>query len=302
MQYIEQFLNHLTNSKYSPLTINFYKYYLKRCADYLHSKNITKEQQVTASDLLDYFNTVKQSNKHEFYYRTVILTKKYFQYLEDQQLILFSPIKKYKNPKQVINHHKIRTQEEINDLLNNMIVKTDSQYKLKAILEMTYSSALRMSEVLNLKIDDLDFKSNSLMIRKSKNQKSRIVPVSSYALEWTEKYLSEIRDKYLRNKNKYVFLTHIGNETKKMNRSGMVACYKYYCTTNRLPYINFHSLRASAATHMYLNGMSILHLQKLLGHSHVKVTDVYIRLNLLDLKKEINKKHPGITKRRDHEL
>lgn len=108
-------------------------------------------------------------------------------------------------------------QEEIESILQN--IKTDHPLCLKgkAIIELAYSSVLRPREIYNLKITDIDFKKGLIFIEQSKNQKDRIVPVGKTALFWIEKYIKEVRAKYIKDKNhNYVFSSAIRLEKSKL--------------------------------------------------------------------------------------
>jgi len=163
--------------------------------------------------------------------------------------------------------------------------------KGKAILELAYSSALRPCELYNLKITDINFKRGLIFIRQSKNQKDRIVPVGKTALYWVEKYLREIRPRYIKSKKHgYVFINHKTGE--QLTRYGIRYAIRETLRKSGFQPIKPYSLRSTAATALLLNGMSIAYISALLGHTDIKTTQTYLRIKTRDLQHELAHKHP----------
>jgi len=165
--------------------------------------------------------------------------------------------------------------------------------KGKAILELAYSSALRPCELYNLKITDINFKRGLIFIRQSKNQKDRIVPVGKTALYWVEKYLREIRPRYIKSKKHgYVFINHKTGE--QLTRYGIRYAIRETLRKSGFQPIKPYSLRSTAATVLLLNGMSIAYISALLGHTDIKTTQTYLHVKTRNLQHELAHKHPRV--------
>ncbi len=165
--------------------------------------------------------------------------------------------------------------------------------KGKAIIELAYSSALRPREVYEMKIPNIDFKQGLLFIEQSKNRKDRIVPVGMKALAWIEKYLKEVRPRYIKDKShSYVFINHKTGE--RLTVWGVRWAIQESLRRSGNKPIKPYSLRVTSATHLLLNGMNIVYISKLLGHSSIKTTRGYLHIDLKQLKQEIKAKHPRV--------
>ena len=132
-----------------------------------------------------------------------------------------------------------------------------------------------------------------LFIEQSKNRKDRIVPVGKVALNWTEKYITDVRPKYLTNKTHgYVFISHKTGEP--LTRWGIRYAIRESLRMNGLKPVKPYSLRSTSATALLLNGMNIAYKSKLLGHSDIHTTQIYLRVKIKKLQQELALKHPRV--------
>jgi len=295
MFFIEEYLHHLQESRYSFKTIKHYENLLSHFKDYLLQQGISDIKVISQNEPNHFLNFINKRNisGREYYIRVRRLIS-YFQYLEENGFIFLSPLKKLASPKFSKKSFPILDEKRIEHILEN--VKTDWPLcvKGKAIIELAYSSALRPREIYNLKITDIDFKKGLLFIEQSKNQKDRIVPVGKEALFWVEKYITEIRPRYKKhNTHNYVFISHKTGE--KLTVWGIRWAIQETLRLNGMQPIKQYSLRSTAATALLLNGMSIAYISKLLGHVDIRTTQIYLNVKLKDLKKEISQKHPRAT-------
>jgi len=292
MFYSKDFLNHLEKNRYIKKTIRNYAYLLHNFERYFDNHGITDVKNVSKNEILEYLNKIRnKKNSEKEYALKITRLRKYFQYLEENSYIFISPVNDYKRPKYQKKSYPVLYQEEIENILYK--VKTDRPLCLKgkAIIELAYSSALRPREFYNLKITDIDFKKGLLFIEQSKNQKDRIVPVGKEALFWVEKYIEEIRPRYIKHHiHNYVFISHKTGE--KLTVWGIRWAIQETLRLNGLQSIKPYSLRSTAATALLLNGMSIAYINKLLGHVDIRTTQIYLNVKLKDLKKELAQKHP----------
>lgn len=169
-------------------------------------------------------------------------------------------------------------EEKIRNLNNTLLVK--------AILELLYSSAIRVSELCGLNINDVDFSSKTIKVL-GKGSKERIVPVGSTSLDYLKEYL-HTRETY--NFNSPVFVTSSGKRITARLVHRIVNKYlsKVGDRTKNSP----HILRHSAATHMLDNGADLLAVKEILGHENLSTTQIYTHVSVDRLKKIYKQAHP----------
>ena len=234
----------------------------------------------------------KESNT-KAYCNHITRIVKYLRYLEEEAYIFLSPLKDYSMPKYQTKNYPVIGKTEMEKILQH--TKTDDHLciKGKAIIELAYSSALRPRELYELKIPNIDFGQGLLFIEQSKNKKDRVVPVGRKALVWTKKYLREVRPRYIRDENhSYVFINH--KSGKGLTVWGVRWAIQETLRRSGLRAIKPYSLRGTAATHLLVNGMNVVYISKLLGHSRINTTQYYLNVNLKQLQREIKAKHPRI--------
>ena len=176
----------------------------------------------------------------------------------------------------------VHSVEEIDKLINYISLSSD-EYALRdrAIYELIYSSALRVSECINLKTGDYLKNERLIRINNSKRGKSRLVPVGSRAIEYIDEYLYSSRAKFAAKKGSdFLFLSRLGGALTRLE------VWKRLDEYGEKVGIHFtvHSLRHSAATHILQNGANLVAVQAFLGHSDLKTTEIYTHLSNLDLK------------------
>ncbi len=295
MKYLENFYYYLKMNHYEKRTIEAYYFNLKKLNDYLKVNGIEDEKDITEKDIIDFLKYLKNTGaSNRTYCRVIYDMNKYFKYLEEEKIIFISPTQNIEIPKDTRNPTKVLTKEYIRDILDNIKTDNAQNIRVKTILELLYSSSLRPFEITNIKITDIDFNKKTIFIRLSKNKKDRVVPVTDIALYWIEKYIKDVRPKFLKNKNNnYLFIPHYKPCNKeKIDYRCIFFLVRRYFITNNIKRFKLYSLRASSATHLLLNGMDILHIQKLLGHSRLTTTQGYLRLDTINLKSILDTNHP----------
>ena len=293
MNHLESFIDYLKSNHHSASSRENYYYILLRAKKYFKQRGIEDDKTFTEADMQDYIHHLEKNNVSNYIYlRSFLFLKKYFEYLENEQIIFINPMANFENPKEIRNPTKIYPQEEIKEMLNKVSTNSDAGIRAKTILELLYSSALRPSETINLKLTDIDFKKQILFIYKSKFKKDRVVPVGSTALKWLKKYIKEVRSKYVTKiSDGYVFIAHYVTG-KKINYPGLYAILRRTFNRDNIKRFKPSSLRPSSATHLLNNGMGIMYIKELLGHNEITTTKTYLRVNEKELRNELTKKHP----------
>ena len=292
MFYIEDFLNYLKSKQYSFSTLHAYKQDLNHFEEYCICCGLEDVKNTTKQMTFKYLATLhsKEMPTKACCNRITRLIK-YFRYLEVEGFIFLSPFRDYTLPKYQGKNYPVIDKNEMENILSNMNTDDPLCIKGKAIIELVYSSALRPREIYGLKIPDIEFDRGLLFIEQSKNKKDRIVPVGKTALYWIKRYIREVRPRYIGDNNhSYVFISHKGGE--KLTVWGVRWAIQESLLRSGLKPIKPYSLRGTAATQLLLNGMNVVHISKLLGHSRIETTQYYLRVDLKKLKKEIQAKHP----------
>lgn len=176
---------------------------------------------------------------------------------------------------------KYLTKEEVERLLNIPLI-TPLDYRNKAMLELIYATGLRVSELVNLKVNDIDFEMCTLRVL-GKGNKERIVPIGSVALKYNKIYIEEYRSKIL--KNNIIDELYPNNFGRKMTRNGfnyILNELKKKCDIKA--YLTPHVLRHSFATHLLIGGADLRSIQLLLGHENINTTNIYTHIVNRELK------------------
>ena len=176
---------------------------------------------------------------------------------------------------------KYLTKEEVERLLNIPLI-THLDYRNKAMLELIYATGLRVSELVNLKVNDIDFEMCTLRVL-GKGNKERIVPIGSVALKYNKIYIEEYRPRIL--KNNMIDEIYPNNFGRKMTRNGfnyILNELKKKCDIKA--YLTPHVLRHSFATHLLIGGADLRSIQLLLGHENINTTNIYTHIVNRELK------------------
>ena len=218
---VEEFLRYLLIDKgYSNNTIASYKIDLEKFLEYNKGKSINN---ITNSDLKEYVKYLNKENLNEkSISRNISCLKSFYKFLVIEKYINNNPSDSVAMPKLKRNLPKILTEEEVLLLLDINLSDAFS-YRNKAMLELMYATGLRVSELVNLRLQDIDL--NEDIVRTfGKGSKERVIPFGDYACEYLEKYIYEYRGLMLKGKpSEYLFLNNHGN---KMTRQGLFKIIK----------------------------------------------------------------------------
>lgn len=178
--------------------------------------------------------------------------------------------------------------DEVTDLLDIPLI-TKFDYRNKAMLEIMYGCGLRVSEVISLKIHDVDM-DNDIVRCIGKGFKERIVPINDYALYYLKLYLDVRGLLAINGRNDYLFLNNHG---KPMTRQGFLKnLNKILLEKGIKRHITPHSLRHSFATHMLSGGADLRSIQTLLGHSDISTTKIYTHVSNEKVRRDYEDFHP----------
>jgi len=303
-KYFNAFKEHLEEHNLAERTIETYCYNTKRFLHFLEKyypriKSLEKVTKEIALDYQKYLGIYKNRKDEPLSSKTrilrLIIVRKFFSFLVKQDLILKNPASSITLPKEEQRlTRNILTEKEMLGLLENMKLTDPVSIRNRAIIELFYGCGIRTTELCQLKVQDVDLKEQTVTIVKGKGNKFRIVPVGQYATYYIQLYLEKARKYMLKGKRKdsgCLFLSQRGNpfNNTTINKSVMRSVAK---KLDNKKYLSCYSMRHSIATHLLANNVDITYIAKLLGHSSLKTTQRYLRVEIGDLKKMHSLYHP----------
>lgn len=291
---IQDFLEHLFVERgLSNNTITSYKSDLEQFEEFLVSKKqilftgISQDQvsqYVKTFDHLRYQKTTRS--------RKVATLKSFYSYLHDEYLISSDPTQNFNLNSKFVRLPKIYEVSDVKMLLDSPLKINTGHVAIRdcAILQIAYAAGLRVSEIINLNIGDVDFKSNSVRVF-GKGSKERVIPLHDLAISSLNDYVQKSRPLMVKSiKNKTFFCNQKG---QRFSRQGIWKIVKKYAENVGL--VNGftpHSLRHCFATHLLNGGSPLRHVQTLLGHSSIATTQIYTHLTKEFVRDEYDSSHP----------
>jgi integrase/recombinase XerC len=218
--------------------------------------------------------------------------RSFYKFLVKRSRIGSNPLTSVRTPKQEKKLPRFLEYEQVKELLETPPMDTWLGARDRAILETLYSTGMRVSEIVGLNMDDIDFLGEIVHIR-GKGKKERLAPISSSALQVIQHYM-EFRNKRAQsNPNFDAKVLFVNKHGRRLStRSVRRKMDKYLKMSGLDPEISPHTLRHSFATHMLNNGADLRSVQELLGHQSLSTTQVYTHLTTGRLKEVYQEAHP----------
>ena len=222
--------------------------------------------------------------------RIITCIKSFYSFLFENNIIKYNPAQLIENPKKRRKLPTIITESEVMKLLDSPDVKTNKGLRDKCILELLYSSGLRISELLSIKINQI-YKEKKFLKIKGKGNKERLVPIGSSAMNLLIVYLDTYRSS-IKNTNNIdiLFINENGSIISRQACWEMIQRYASISLINKK--ISPHNLRHAFATHLLNNGADLRTVQMLLGHASLSTTQIYTHIAKERLVKFHQKYHP----------
>ena len=264
-----EYRNYLTSvRKYTDNTVNSYLSDITIFKEYLSSLKINYLK-VDKDIIREYLKVLGNSNyKSSSINRILSSLKNYYDYLEYKHLIEYNPLKDLNRPKKEKRLPNFINNNDYEEIIKKSLERTDFIGRRNTLLlELLYSSGIRISEALNIKIRDINMGDKSIRIL-GKGSKMRIVYFGEYAKEYLEEYL-KVRNSSL----EYLFLNK--NNTLLTRRGAEYIISNLVKTSLLKKKVTPHTFRHSYATEMLNNGADIRSVQELLGHSSLSTTGIY---------------------------
>ena len=275
----------------SPNTLEAYRLDLEHAADWMGGVGITTWDRLDRARLRAWVAWM-----HDEGYAPASISRKVsalrslYRYLSREGRVEKNPLTHLPPAKRARTLPNVLTVDEVERLVaapagDNPLVLRD-----RALLEVMYATGLRVSELLSLTLDGIDWTRNSIMIR-GKGNKERVVLLGALATDALERYVHEARPALDREKSDQLFLSNLGRPLSVRRFHDILAAYLKQAGIER--HITPHALRHSFATHMLEGGADLRVVQELLGHSSVSTTQVYTHVSDAHLREIYMKAHEG---------
>lgn len=271
-------------------TVKSYTRDLKKYLAFLEEKRINFLS-ATANDITDFLASLKKQHFSEASLARMVATLRAFhKFLVVEGLTNNNPAEDLKTPKKPLRLPFCLSLEQVEAILNQKFPSTPAGYRDKAILETLYATGLRVSELINLDVEDVDFEAGYIICF-GKGSKQRVVPFGSKAHKSLEEYLRFGRPVLLKAnwRQKALFLNSRGG---RLTRQSCWQIVKKVAKRAGIKKIYPHSLRHSFATHLLKGGADLRAVQEMLGHASISTTQIYTSLSREDLKEIYFETHP----------
>jgi integrase/recombinase XerC len=254
------------------------------------------DQLLLAADVNSIRAYMAQLNDHHYSKSTrarkLATLRSFYKFLVKRHHITDNPVSTIRTPKQEKKLPKFLEYEQIQKLLNAPPAETWLGSRDRAMMETMYSTGIRVSELVGLNLEDVDFLSEVIHIR-GKGKKERICPIGSRALQAIQNYL-EFRNRRMESDPNFDSRVLFANKHGKRlsTRSVRRKMDKYLIEAGLDPDISPHTLRHSFATHMLNNGADLRSVQELLGHQSLSTTQIYTHVTTNHMKEQYENAHP----------
>lgn len=288
---ITDFLNYcLIDKGLSDNTYLSYKNDLNMYKAFLHQKNISNPQKISSADVIEFIEYLQKKDHDEIttVARKLTTIKNYHAYLEKEKIAPINVTLGIKRPKLKKTIAKTLSMDDINTLLDiNLLTPFD--YRNKAMLELVYGTGLRVSELVNLTLNNIDF-TNCIIRIVGKGNKERIIPLGEYSMYYLNLYMEK---RPLLEKNNQCEKLFLNNHGKGITRQGFFKILKNLLEEKHLNVeASPHTLRHSFATHLLEGGADLKSIQEMLGHSDISTTRMYTHVTNQKVTHDYNEYHP----------
>lgn len=288
---IQAYENYLTKVKQaSSNTISSYMRDIRQFSQWLNSVENVDVMDASQQNIADFFDHLtREGRTGATVSRCLASVKNFYSYVVSVGFLEKSPVCDIRVDRGEKKVPQILTGKEIEHLLAQPVCVDAKGYRDKAMLEVMYATGIRVSELIDLDIDDVNLEQG--IIKCSNAKKSRIIPLYPAALKALSVYVRDIRRDMLESPDERALFVNVGGA--RMSRQGFWKILKHYQATAHIEKeITPHTLRHSFAVHLLENGADLSSLQELMGHSDISSTQMYTHMVNQKIKSVYEKCHP----------
>ncbi|MCR5105211.1 MAG: site-specific tyrosine recombinase XerD [Eubacterium sp.] len=286
---IENYIGYLINGKKSSQnTVQSYRRDLVKMQKFFESNGVTNVKDVNTTIVRSYVLYMENDNMSSATVsRSIASIRSFFMYLLENGKINGNPTEGIKPPKVEKKAPETLSIEEVNLLLEQPSGDTPKEIRDKAMLELLYATGLRVSELISLKVSDVNLSLS--YIECHDRTKSRIIPIENAAKHALDRYITDVRPSMCGD-SEYLFTNVKGDEMSRQGFWKIIKAYAKKAGINKD--ITPHMIRHSFASHMVNNGADLVSLQEMLGHSDISTTQIYLKGKSSKLKEVYDRAHP----------
>lgn len=278
-EFIEEFLNYISIERgLATNTISSYRLDLSKYVKFLTKQGITSADQVKRDHITSFMRKEKEDGlSPSSISRSLAAIKMFHRYLVRERLGSEDPSNLVETPKLWKRVPDVLSIVEIESMIKSASGRGWQVVRDNAILELLYASGMRVSELVDLKVESVNLEVGYVRCI-GKGRKERIVPVGKKAQVAVKRYLDQVRGKLLKsNFTSILFLSRLG---KKISRQSVWKIIKYYAKKAKIKkMVKTHTLRHSFATHLLEHGADLRSVQEMLGHSDISTTQIYTHVD-----------------------
>ncbi|AYO58806.1 tyrosine recombinase XerD [Chryseobacterium sp. 6424] len=287
----ENFLKFERN--FSDNTLDAYLRDIRKLRDYAEVMiDNTGPLEITYEHIQEYlFQLSKQKFSERSQARWISSIKAFFKYLVEDEAREDNPTTLLESPKLGLYLPDTLSFDDVEKIIKAINISTDLGRRNQCMIEVLYGCGLRVSELIDLKISNINFRESYLKVD-GKGDKSRFVPLAAYTAELIKTYITEVRSKYKINKKceDILFLNSRGSAMSRVIVFIIIKELTEKAGINKK--ISPHTFRHSFATHLLQNGADLRYIQEMLGHSSITTTEIYTHLKNEELRDVILNFHP----------
>ena len=289
---LDRYVNYLLVEKgLSDRTVESYSSDLTRYLDFLHQSEIDALSENDTALILKYLILTRNSGlKARSRARHLVSIRGFYRFLVHEKLLAKDPTSLIDLPKSGLKLPDVMTVAEVRRLLETPRIDKPNGIRDAAMLELLYASGLRVSELIHVKMADMNLEAGFVRVF-GKGSKERVVPIGGHAIRKLDRYVSTARKTLLKNAlSSFVFVARAG---KPMTRQGFWKLLRNYALKAGLEKnITPHTLRHSFASHLLEGGADLRAVQIMLGHTDIATTQIYTHVAREHLKGIHRKYHP----------
>lgn len=288
---VQEYISYLHNVKHtSNNTEMSYKRDLLKVCHFMQERGINSATAVMEQDLKAYIHVLEEQKlAAATVSRNIASIKAFFLYLFSEGKIQNDPALCLKAPKIEKKMPEILTMGEVSALLEQANGDSPKEIRDKAMLELLYATGIRVTELISLKVSDVNLPMHFIMCRDP--HKERMIPFGTQAHDALERYLGGVRAEMVEDKSSEILFANCSG--KPMSRQGFWKLIKFYAKKAGITAdITPHTLRHSFAAHLVENGADLKSVQEMLGHSDISTTQIYANMNHNRIREVYAKAHP----------
>ena len=289
---ITLYLNHLSIEKnLSSNSISAYKRDLEFFSKNVNEKDISK---ISENDIKKVIGIHRKDHSAKSTQRMIASLKGFHKYLFLESQIEIDPAVNIESLNLPLSLPKTLEIDQVLKLLDNIKPSTSENIRNRLIFEFLYGTGVRISELVNIDLSDIDLDNKIIKIRFGKGSKQRLVPLGKALEKIIESYLTRVRNSLIQNTKEQSLL--LNNQGKRLSRQSIWSIVHKIAQENELSDLTPHTLRHAFATHLLEGGADVRVVQELLGHSSVNTTQIYTHVTVEKLKEVFAQTHPRARK------